>query len=268
MEEVKNDFLGTEKVGKLLFKFAVPCVLSLLISALYNIVDQIFVGNSKLGYLGNAATGIVFPLMIVVQAFAWCIADGSAAFLSICQGKKDTEHAHKAIGTGIVIGEIISVILLIVAITCKDAILRTFGASDQTIGLSSSYLTIIASFFPVFMFINIMNAIIRSDGSPAWSMISMASGAVLNIILDPIFIYALDLGIEGAAWATVIGQIFSAIFTFIYFFKTKTFKLNIKSFIPDMHEFTRVVVLGISSFITQLSIVAKFAFKWAGEITE
>lgn len=254
--ENSSSILEKEKVGKLLIKFSLPCVLSLLISSLYNIVDQIFVGNSSLGYLGNAATGIVFPIMIVVQAFAWLIADGCAAYLSICQGKKDTEKAHKSIGTGITIAMIISVILLIIALTLKEPILRLFGASDNTIGLASNYLTIVGSFFPAFMFFNVLNAVIRSDGSPTFSMLSMASGAIVNIILDPIFIFGCDMGIEGAAWATVIGQIISVVFTIYYLFRTKTFKLQLKSFIPDFSVFKEALKLGVSSFITQMSIVA------------
>ncbi len=256
MKEFKTSYLGEKPVGKLLFRFAMPCVLSLLISALYNIVDQIFIGNSELGYLGNAATGVVFPLLIITQAFAWWISDGCAAFLSICQGKKDTENAHKSIGTGIVVNFVISMILLTLGLIFKEPILRTFGASDQTIDMAIDYFTIVASFFPVFMFMNGLNAVIRSDGSPVYSMICQGSGAIINIILDPIFIFACKWGITGAAWATVIGQCVSALLTFIYLFNTKTFKLTIKSFIPNFKVFKNIINLGISSFITQVSIVA------------
>lgn len=191
--------LGEEKISKLLIKFSIPCILSLLISALYNIVDQIFVGNSELGYLGNAATGIVFPILIIAQAFAWCIGDGSAAYLSICQGKKDTQNSHRCIGTGITITLILSVIMLALCAVWKEPLLRLFGASDQTIGMAMEYFTIVLCFFPAFMLMNMMNAVIRADGSPAVSMASMSLGAILNIILDPIFIFALNWGIAGAA---------------------------------------------------------------------
>lgn len=131
----ENNFLGKARIEALLLKFSIPCILSLLISALYNIVDQIFIGNSELGYLGNAATGIVFPIIIISQAFAWCIGDGSAAYLSICQGKKDTKSAHKCIGTGITVTLAISIILLAVFTIFKEPTLRLFGTSDQTIGV-------------------------------------------------------------------------------------------------------------------------------------
>lgn len=252
----ENKLLGEEKISKLLLKFSIPCILSLLISALYNIVDQIFIGNSELGYLGNAATGIVFPILIIAQAFAWCIGDGCAAYLSICQGKKDTQNAHKSIGSGITITLVISIILLIISAVFKEPVLRLFGASDQTIKMSLDYFIIVLSFFPAFMLMNMMNAVIRADGSPAFSMASMLSGAVINIILDPIFIFGCKWGIKGAAWATVIGQVVSFIISLIYFFRTKTFKLKRQSFLPDIKVFSSALKLGISSFITQISIVA------------
>lgn len=253
MEE--NTFLGQGKISKLLLKFSLPCILSLLISALYNIVDQIFIGNSKLGYLGNAATGIVFPLTIIAQAFAWCFGDGSAAYLSICQGRGNTSRSHKCVGTAIEFTLLFGVILLTVGYGCMDGILRLFGASDNTIGLSVDYFTIVLAFFPVFMLFNMLNAVIRADGSPAFSMLSMASGAVINIILDPVFIFACDFGIKGAAWATVIGQSVSFIICIVYFFRSKTFRLRAASFIPAPKVFGSAVKLGISTFITQMSIV-------------
>lgn len=166
----ESNFLGEAKIGTLLLKFSIPCILSLLISALYNIVDQIFIGNSELGYLGNAATGIVFPIIIISQAFAWCIGDGSAAYLSICQGKKDTKSTHKCIGTGITVTLAISIILFAAFTIFKEPTLRLFGASDQTIGMSMEYFTIVLAFFPIFMLMNMMNAVIRADGSPVFSM--------------------------------------------------------------------------------------------------
>lgn len=251
----QNHMLGEEKITKLLLKFSIPCILSLLISALYNIVDQIFVGNSSLGYLGNAATGIVFPILIIAQAFAWCIGDGCAAYLSICQGKKDTQNAHRCIGSGITATLALSILLLALCAVWKEPLLRLFGASDQTAGMAVEYFTIVLCFFPAFMLMNMMNAVIRADGSPAVSMASMSLGAVLNIILDPIFIFALNWGIAGAAWATVIGQTVSLLISVLYFFRTKSFRLTKKSFVPHFKIFSNALKLGASSFITQMSIV-------------
>ncbi len=250
-----SQFLGTEKIRKLMLKFSVPCVLSLLVSALYNIVDQIFIGNSELSALGNAATGVVFPIFIIAQAFAWCFGDGCAAYLNICQGKQDTQSAHKAIGTGIIVTLLASIVLMAVFFPLKAQLLTLFGASKNSIGMAIEYFNIILVFFPVYMLSNMMNAVVRADGSPAWSMASMLVGAIINIILDPVFIFGLHWGMRGAALATVIGQLVSFMISLLYFFHTKTFKLTKKSFIPDFKVFSSALKLGTSSFITQITIV-------------
>lgn len=250
-----NKYLGNEKVSKLLLKFSIPCILSLLISSLYNIVDQIFIGNSELGYLGNAATSIVFPITIISVAFAWAIGDGSAAFLSLCQGRKDTKNSHLAIGNGILINFIISILFVILGFLFMDKLLFLFGASKITLPMAQDYFKIILIFIPVYMMANGMNAIIRADGSPGFSMASTLVGAITNIILDPIFIFIFKWGISGAAWATVIGQCLSLIISIVYFTKTKTFKLSWKSFKINWGIFSNVIKLGVSTFITQMSIV-------------
>jgi putative MATE family efflux protein len=253
MEE--NKYLGKEKISKLLLKFSIPCILSLLISSLYNIVDQIFIGNSELGYLGNAATSVVFPITIISVAFAWAIGDGCAAFLSLCQGRKDTKSAHIAIGNGVIINFIISIIFVLLGFLFMDKLLYLFGASDVTLPIARDYFRIILAFIPVYMMSNGMNAIIRADGSPGFSMASTLVGAITNIILDPIFIFGFKWGIKGAAWATIIGQCLSLILSIIYFTRTKTFKLTRASFKLNFGVFSNVIKLGISTFITQMSIV-------------
>lgn len=250
-----SQFLGTGKISKLMLKFSIPCVLSLLVSALYNIVDQIFIGNSELSALGNAATGVVFPIFIIAQAFAWCFGDGCAAYLNICQGKQDTQSAHKAIGTGILVTLFASIVLMAVFFPLKTQLLTLFGASENSIGMAIAYFNIILAFFPVYMLSNMMNAVIRADGSPAWSMASMLLGAVTNIILDPVFIFGLHWGMQGAALATVIGQLVSFAISVFYFFRTKTFRLTKNSFIPDFKVFSTALKLGTSSFVTQMTIV-------------
>lgn len=248
-------FLGEGKISKLMLKFSVPCVLSLLVSALYNIVDQIFVGNSELSALGNAATGVVFPIFIIAQAFAWCFGDGCAAYLNICQGKKSAQNAHKIIGTGLVATLAVSIVLIALFFPLKTQLLTLFGASENSIGYAVEYFNWILAFFPIYMLSNMMNAVIRADGSPAVSMASMLAGALVNIILDPVFIFGCKWGMTGAAVATVIGQAVSFVVALIYFFRTKTFKLKIKSFIPDCKAFGKALQLGLSSFITQMTIV-------------
>lgn len=249
------NYLGKENISKLMLKFSIPCILSLLVSALYNIVDQIFIGNSELSALGNAATGVVFPIFIIAQAFAWCFGDGCAAYLSICQGKKDTKNAPVCIGSGITITLLTSIILLAVFFPFKTQILTLFGASENSIGLAIEYFNIILVFFPIFMLMNMMNAVIRADGSPASSMASMLTGAIVNIILDPVFIFGLRWGMKGAALATVIGQTVSFVISVVYFFHTKTFRLTWKHFIPKFVVFSTALKLGVSSFITQMTIV-------------
>ncbi len=250
-----TQLLGTEKLSRLMLKFSIPCVLSLLVSALYNIVDQIFIGNSELSALGNAATGVVFPIFIIAQAFAWCCGDGCAAYLSICQGEKDTQNAHKFIGTGITVTLLSSLILMALFFPVKTELLTLFGASENSIGMATEYFDIILIFFPVYMLSNMMNAVIRADGSPAWSMTSILGGAVTNIILDPVFIFVCKWGMKGAALATVIGQTVSFVITVIYYFHTKTFKMTVQSLIPNFKLFSEPGKLGISSFITQMTIV-------------
>ena len=246
--ESNNKYLGKEKILKLLFKFSIPCILSLLISSLYNIVDQIFIGNSELGYLGNAATSIVFPITIISVAFAWAISDGTAAFLSLCQGRKDTKNVHIAVGNGILINFIISILFVLLGFLFMDKLLFLFGASEVTLPIAQDYFRIILIFIPVYMIANGMNATIRADGSPGFSMASTLIGAIANIILDPIFIFVFKWGIVG-------GQCLSLIVSIIYFTRTKTFKISWSSFKINLGIFSNVIKLGISTFITQMSIV-------------
>lgn len=252
----KEDRSMEEKaISKLLLKFSVPCVMGLLISALYNIVDQIFIGNSELGYLGNAATGVSFPVICIANAFAWCVGDGAASYLSICAGKKDTENAHKCVGTGITATLLISIVLAALCELTAEPLMSLFGASEQTLELAVTYFRIIAAFFPFYLLLNVMNSMIRADGSPAFAMTAMLTGAIINIILDPIFIFGLKWGIAGAAWATVIGQVASFAICAVYFFKPKSFRLTKHSFLPELSVLRHVISLGGATFVTQISIV-------------
>ena len=252
----ENKILEEEKISKLLLKLSVPCIMGLLISAFYNIVDQIFIGNSTLGYLGNAATGVSFPVICIANAFAWCVGDGAASYLSICAGRKDTDSAHKSVGTGITVTLLISIVLMLICEIAAVPLMNLFGASDQTLGLSVTYFRIVAAFFPFYLLLNVMNSMIRADGSPAFAMKAMVMGAIINIILDPIFIFLLKWGIAGAAWATAIGQVVSFAMCAVYFFKPKSFKLKKSSFIPNITILSKMINLGAATFITQISIVA------------
>ena len=247
--------LGQERISKLLLKFSIPCVMGLLISSFYNIVDQMFIGNSELGYLGNAATGVSFPIICIANAFAWCIGDGAASFLSICAGRGDGHRAHKCVGTSITVTALIGVVLAAVCILWARPMMALFGASAQTLDMAVEYFVIVAAFFPLYLLLNAMNSMIRADGSPGFAMVAMLIGAVVNILLDPLFIYLFKWGIAGAAWATVIGQTMSFLACAVYFRRPKTLRLNRHSFRPDYGVLREVVALGGSTFITQLSIV-------------
>lgn len=247
--------LGEEKINRLMLRFSIPCILSLLVSSLYNIVDQIFIGNSELSTLGNAATGVVFPVFIIAQAFAWCFGDGCAAYLNICQGKNDDENAHRAIGASITMAFLAGVVIVAAVFCLKVPILTFFGASENTLPYAIEYLDVVLLMLPFYILCNMMNSVIRADGSPTWAMISMLAGAVVNIILDPVFIFGLHWGMTGAALATVIGQGVTFVMTLGYFTNTKTFRLTRQSFIPRIAAIKEVVSLGFSTFITQLAIV-------------
>lgn len=256
METNVNKTLEEQQIARLLLRFSVPCVMGLLISALYNIVDQIFIGNSELGYLGNAATGVSFPVLCIANAFAWCVGDGAASYLSICAGRKDTDRAHKCVGTGLTVTLGISIVLMLICEITANPLMRLFGASDQTITLAVDYFRIIAAFFPFYLLVSVMNSIIRADGSPSFAMIAVLTGAVLNIILDPVFIFVFKWGIAGAAWATIIGQVASFLISVPYFLKPKSFHLTRRSFIPNFPVLKEIIKLGAATFVTQMSIVS------------
>lgn len=247
--------LGEGSINRLMLKFSIPCIMSLLISSLYNIVDQMFIGNSELSTLGNAATGVVFPIFIIAQAFAWCFGDGCAAYLNIVQGRNDTSTAHKALGGSITMSFLSGLLMIAVIYPIKVPLLTLFGATENTLAYAIEYLDIVLIMIPFFILCNMMNSIIRADGSPTWAMITMLLGAITNIILDPIFIFGFKMGMAGAAIATVIGQGVTFITTVAYFFNSKTFKLTRHSFSPALSSVGTIVGLGVSTFITQLAIV-------------
>ncbi|HIY07476.1 MAG TPA: MATE family efflux transporter, partial [Candidatus Evtepia faecigallinarum] len=254
MEERSNRYLAQAPIGPLILKFAVPCTLSLLVSSLYNIVDQIFIGWG-VGYLGNGATNVVFPITIIALALALMIGDGCAAYLSLCQGQGDTQRSHQCVGSGITVLFLLGVVLAAVCLIWQEPLLRLFGASDATLPLAVDYFTILLWVFPLYMLSNMAGGVIRADGSPRFAMAATVAGAIVNIILDPVFIFGLHWGIQGAAWATVLGQLLSFVLNFVYLLRPKTFRLTPASFRPHWRVFGRAVQLGISTFITQISIV-------------
>ncbi|MDY3830064.1 MAG: MATE family efflux transporter [Erysipelotrichaceae bacterium] len=260
--EHSNQFLGTERVGKLMKQYAIPCIISLLVGALYNIVDQIFIANaSYLGSYGNAANTVVFPLTVVALAIAVMIGDGCCAFVSICLGKNETYTAKKSVGNSIVMMILSSLVLTVIYLIFADGIVALFGGTVnvETYYHAKIYFFYISLGVPFYMFGQAMNPIIRADGNPKFAMGSTLIGAVINIILDPIFIFAFKWGMMGAAIATVIGQIVTAVLSIWYLFNMKNIKPAKCDFGLDGHICARTLTLGITSFLSQISLVAAMA---------
>ena len=262
MDQKSNTFLETEKIGVLMRKYSIPCIISLVVAALYNIVDQIFIANAAyLGSYGNAANTVVFPLTVVALAIAVMIGDGACAFVSISLGANQKEDAHRSIGNAILLCLISSVILTAIYLIFMDPILTLFGGkvNEETYACAKEYFFWIALGIPFYMFGQAMNPIIRSDGSPKFAMVSTVAGAVTNIILDPIFIFPLKMGMMGAAIATVLGQILTAGLSVWYLFHMKAVRLSKHSFGLWGGLMKRFLVLGITSFLSQISLVISMA---------
>lgn len=257
MEKQENFYLTNTPVKKLLVKFSVPCILGMLVSALYNIVDQIFIGNSASGTAGIMATTLIFPFTVVALALALLIGDGCASLFSISLGAKDKKTSDKCVGNSIILVIISSIILVILGFVLMNPILHLLGSNGYSLecqNYAKDYLTIILIGVPFYMFTSSMSSIIRSDGAPLYSMVATISGAIINLILDPILIFVFKMGVSGAALATIIGQIISALICLFYFRKTKLIKFSACSFKLENRVVKRVLQLGISSFITQISI--------------
>lgn len=252
--ENEENILGTEKIGKLIRKFSIPCIISLLVNSLYNIVDQIFIGWG-VGYLGNGATNVVFPITMIALAFSLMFGDGASAYLSLKLGEKKKEEATKGVANGIMLSIILSVILCIGIIIFLPNILNIFGCTDTLKEYALSYGYVITLGLPFMMIGTTLNSIIRADGSPKYSMTSMVSGAILNVILDPIFIFIFKMGVQGAAIATVISQILTFALNVLYIKRFKSIKMTKENFKLQTNMAKRVSALGISSFITQMSFV-------------
>ena len=259
METRDNAFLENEPIGKLMSKYSIPCIISLLVAALNNIVDQIFIANaSYLGSYGNAANTVVYPLTVIALAVAVMIGDGACAFASISLGAGRRENAHKSIGSAILLCVISSLVLTAVYFVFADAILTAFGGrvNEETFRQAKSYFFWITVGIPFYMFGQAMNPVIRSDGSPKFAMISTLAGAVMNIILDPIFIFAFKWGMMGAAVATILGQILTAALAVWYLFHMKAVKLEKSSFGLHLRLAKQYLALGMTSFLSQISLVA------------
>lgn len=254
----KHSPIATEPIGKLIVKFAVPSVIALLVNSLYNIVDQIFIGWG-VGYLGNGATNIVFPITIIALALSMMIGNGGAAYLSLKLGEGEIDVAKKGVGNSVTLVTIVSILLTAVFLIWINPILTLFGATDLLRPLALEYGVIIGVGLPFMMISAAINSMIRADGSPKYAMFSMVIGAIINVVLDPLLIFVFHMGVQGAAIATVIGQVASFIVSVVYMPKFKTVHPNAAAFRLNGKTCGNIVTFGLSSFITQFAITIVMA---------
>ena len=255
---MKKIDLGKDNINKLLLSFSIPCVVSMLINSIYNIVDQIFIGQG-VGTLGNAATNVIFPLIIVFNAVASLIGNGAAANLSLKLGEKNEKEAAKGVGQAVMLTTIVSILLGIFSYIAMPKLVMLFGCTENVYKYAVEYGRIICIGAPFMIIYSSLSNIIRADGSPKYSMILLVIGAIINIILDPIFIFVFNKGVAGGAIATVIGQFVSFLLAIIYIKKFKSIKLSKESMKLNKDIF-RVLGLGLSSFITQCTVLVLFVF--------
>lgn len=250
--------LGTGNIGSLVKRFSVPCVISMVVAALYNIVDQIFIGWSEAGAYGNAATNIVYPFTVLALGLALLVGDGAAAGFSIALGRGDHKQANRNIGNGLMILVVMAVILCVIGLSCRTFILGLFGGNPKEVecyGYAVDYFRIICAGMPFYMIGQGLNGSIRADGSPKFAMACTLAGAITNLIFDPILIFGFHLGVKGAAFATVLGQILTFGMSALYLSRAKYFKIDRVGMNPDRKTMASIVSVGMASLIVQLSIV-------------
>ncbi|MFC6650720.1 MATE family efflux transporter [Paenibacillus rhizoplanae] len=250
-----TDPLGVMPVGKLLLKFSIPAIIGVMVNSIYTLVDRLYVG--RLGALAMTGIGLNFPFMSLITAFSFFIGVGASAMISIRLGQNRKEDAEKILGNSFSFLAILMILVSFFGLMFKVPILNLFGASNATIGYASDYITIIL-YGTIFQGIALgLNNIIRAEGNPTKSMLTMLLGTVLNIILDPIFIFSFDMGIKGAAWATLISQLVSSAWVIAHFVKgNSTLKLRMKNLVPSWRAFKEVASIGLSPFVMQIAATA------------
>jgi len=246
--------LATKPIGKLIATYAIPSIISMVVNALYNIVDQIFIGHG-VGYLGNAATTIAFPVITIGLSIALIFGNGCAAFISLKLGQNDTKDANHAFASSITASLLVAIIFTALSLIFINPFLRLLGATDNIMDYSFQYVSIILIGQPFVIMATLLSNVIRADGSPKYSMACMVIGAGLNTVLDPIFIFVFKMGVSGAAIATVISQVVSFAVA-LYYFKnrSKNVQLERKHLRPSGRLLKTVMALGFSSFVTQMAI--------------
>ncbi|BDF59521.1 multidrug transporter MatE [Christensenellaceae bacterium] len=249
----ETKLLGSAPIPRLIMKYTVPSVISLLVNSLYNIVDQIFIGQG-VGYLGNAATNVIFPITVIALAFALLVGDGAAAYLSLKLGQNQKQQAQKGVGNALTLMILFGVAFLLIGFFCLEPLVRMFGATENSMPYALDYGRIIVLGLPFVVIGTGLNSCIRAEGSPKVAMLSMIAGAVVNTVLDPIFIFVFHWGVEGAAWATILGQILTLLVSITYLPKMKTIRIKRMDMKLALKTAKTVMGYGISSFITQIAI--------------
>lgn len=256
MSDVNNheNPLGTQPINPLLARFAIPSIIAMLVSALYNIVDQFFIGRS-VGILGNAATNVAFPLTITCTAVSLMCGIGGAANFNLSMGRGKREDAARFAGNAIFLLFSIGLVLCLVVRLFLSPMMVLFGATPDVLDYSLTYTGITSLGFPFLILATGGSNLVRADGSPRFSMVCTLAGAVINTILDPLFIFTFDMGMAGAALATIIGQIVSGLLVIGYLCRFKTVTLNLKSLIPSMTHCRQILSLGMAPCFNQLAMM-------------
>ena len=251
---MKNNVLGTEKTGKLLLQFTIPSIIAMVVSSLYNIVDQFFIGRS-IGVLGNAATNVAFPLTITYVAISLLCGIGGAANFNLSMGRKNYKDAEEFAGGAVGMMLILGIGLCLIVQIFLQPMMIAFGATDKVLSYAMTYTRITAFGFPFVILTTGGSHLVRADGSPKYSMLCTLSGAVINLILDPLFIFVFHMGMAGAAYATVIGQMVSSTLIAVYLMHYKTVHIRLQSLKPSLSAWKAIISLGIAPFFNQLSLM-------------
>ena len=251
MTTIENP-MKTQPVKKLLMQLAIPAMIANVVNALYNIVDQIFIGQG-VGYLGNAATNIAFPITTISLALGLMTGVGAASNFNLELGRKEVEKARRIAGTAVVQLIVMGIAVCLLVQIFLAPLMQLFGATNQIFDYAMEYSRITAYGIPFFLFSTGFNPLVRSDGRATFSMMAIIIGAVMNMILNPIFIFVFHMGIAGSAWATVLSQIMSALLLFAYIPKFRSVKFQWEDFIPHFKQVQAIASLGLTSFIFQIS---------------
>ena len=253
-EKKKENPLGTESIPKLMTQFAIPSIVAMIVGALYNIIDQLFIGQ-KVGTLGNAATNIAFPLSTSCLAVALMFGIGGASCFNLSMGKGDKKSAPYYMGNSLVMLTILGIIMFLVTEFFLTPMLNLFGAPSDVLPYAKDYVSITAIGFPFQLLITGGGHLMRADGSPRMTMFCNLIGAVINTILDAVFVLGFEWGMKGAAFATVIGQVISATLVIIYMTRTKTVKLKLQHFKIRLKYLSRIMSIGMGSFFNQIAMM-------------